>query len=174
MNIIKIITIGIILYTFPIISENKIIKLTKQQYYNYLLQKNNIIDYVFDVNKKYKLPEEIILGIIWKESRYNQYACGYNKKSKTFDQGYFQLNSDTFKYLTHNEFYEPYLNIAMGIRHFYYCLQEANNDIEKALWVYNMGYKQVMILHRENKKYSNDILLYSEKIKKQYLDYLSN
>lgn len=99
---------------------------------------DNVIEHEETIDKiVYRLSkpgtERIILSIIQVESGGNP-----NAVSKTNDYGLMQINKTCWaKYYDFDRILEPEYNIQAGIEIFNLCLNQSNNNIEKALKLYN-------------------------------------
>ncbi|MDD5306204.1 MAG: lytic transglycosylase domain-containing protein [Deltaproteobacteria bacterium] len=88
-----------------------------------------------------RLPEDLVYGIIWVESRFNPKAV-----SPVGARGLMQLMPKTAGYLaglidwrgTHQEF-DPEFNIAAGSYYIARLIDEFNGDVDLALAAYNAG-----------------------------------
>lgn len=101
-------------------------------------------NYVSEVCDEKGIEEELVLGIIYNESRFQEDAVGSNTNG-TYDYGLMQLNTVTYDFL-HNsigissmdELLDPYTNIDAGteLLTYYY---ENSDSWEEALSKYQTG-----------------------------------
>jgi soluble lytic murein transglycosylase-like protein len=91
---------------------------------------------------RYDLPITLVFSLVWVESRYDPFAQNANPTS--IDRGLFQLNSKSFRQLTHDDFFTPDINAQYGSSHLRYCLDLAP-DVATALAIYNAGYSRVRV-----------------------------
>ncbi|MBR6198672.1 MAG: lytic transglycosylase domain-containing protein [Spirochaetales bacterium] len=83
-----------------------------------------------------------MLALIKAESDFNPKAVNYNKNG-SIDRGLCQLNSFVFSDIKIKDFFDPAINIHYGTSHFKWCLDQADNNLVKALALYNAGYGSV-------------------------------
>ena len=83
-----------------------------------------------------------MLALIKAESDFNPKAVNYNKNG-SIDRGLCQLNSFVFSDIKIKDFFDPAINIHYGTSHFKWCWDQADNNLVKALALYNAGYGSV-------------------------------
>ena len=83
-----------------------------------------------------------MLALIKAESDFNPKAVNYNKNG-SIDRGLCQLNSFVFSDIKIKDFFDPAINIHYGTSHFKWCLDQADNNLVKALALYSAGYGSV-------------------------------
>ncbi len=104
-----------------------------------------IIDIVFEKSKKYNIDADIIISIIYTESRF-QNIKGYHNRNRSQDFGYMQLNNYYFK----GDLLNPEFNIDTGTKFFCKCLQQEHGNITKALQRYNTWNGRVSLIYIDN------------------------
>lgn len=85
---------------------------------------------------KYEVPPTLAFALSNAESSFNPNAVNSNRSST--DRGLFQLNSNTFKELTIEQFFDIETNSAKGIKFIRWCLDTGKNEVS-ALAMYNAG-----------------------------------
>ena len=86
------------------------------------------------------IPLPLAFGLAWGESRYNPKAVNRNQSS--IDRGLFQLNSRSFPKMGEEQFFNPEINAATGLKYLRYCLNVGGNEVV-ALAMYNAGRTRV-------------------------------
>lgn len=133
----------------------------KQVYYDIPLEKQ-YQDFVFDMCEKYSVPVNIVLGIMWQESKFDFMAVSKDKQCVGIMQvnriNYDELN----KQLGVTDLTNPYQNIESGIYIFSNLLHKYG-DCHKALVCYNCGERGAKDLIAS--KYSIDVMNYAMQLK---------
>jgi soluble lytic murein transglycosylase-like protein len=123
---------------------------------------SSAIDYAKDVAhaaKKYNLDSRVLVSMMRQESH-----CDQNATGALGEIGLFQLKRNTwatsgYNKLTDKQLRKPRINIMLGARHLYRCLQKCDGWIAGALGMYSGLRKSKKTgLCRENKKYGGAIL----------------
>jgi soluble lytic murein transglycosylase-like protein len=146
--------------------EKKPLKLSKQEFYGKYLKQEEIVDIIFNVNNYYKLNEpEMLIAIAWRESRFNPKARNINANG-TNDISVMQMNDRYFK----GEYVDNlYVNITLGITHYYNGLILCRGRKTDALRLYNAG---TLVRNPRTEKYVSDVLLYALNLNEAYINYL--
>jgi len=87
------------------------------------------------------IPLSLAFSLAFVESRYVPVAV--NRNTSSVDRGLFQLNSQTFRHLDEDDFFNPEVNTFYGLKHLEFCL-DAGVDDAQALAIYNAGYARVI------------------------------
>lgn len=98
----------------------------------------DIVDILYKYSYIYDVDVILATSLMRTESEFNPKAFNRNTNGSV-DRGLFQLNDNSFPGLTNSEFYDIDKNILCGIKHLRYCLNESNNNVVKALAIYNAG-----------------------------------
>jgi soluble lytic murein transglycosylase-like protein len=100
-----------------------------------------ILPLVQKAAEQHGLPEDLMLGVIWVESRFNP-----NAVSKVGARGLMQLMPKTADYLAERmawnrrvDAFDPEFNIAAGAYYIARLIDEFGGDLELALAAYNAG-----------------------------------
>lgn len=117
---------------------------------NYNISKEialEISENILYFSDKYKIPKELIIGIIYVESRFNPEAV-----SKARARGLMQVMPMWVSHLdfveTTNDLHKIDVGIEAGINVFLIHLQESKNDISKALYHYvGKDYKYINMVY---------------------------
>jgi len=86
---------------------------------------------------RHKIDPALVVAVAWQESRFQLNAHGTNHNSSV-DRGLMQLNSSTFKSLSVDDFFDPYINADYGTSYLRKTLEMSGN-IVTALAMYNAG-----------------------------------
>jgi|GEM_PF-2809225 len=133
----------------------------KQVYYDIPLEKQ-YQDFVFAMCEKYNVPVNIVLGIMWRESKFYFMAVSSDKQCVGIMQvkriNYDELN----KQLGITDLTNPQQNIESGIYIFSKLLSKYG-DCHKALVCYNCGESGAKDLIAS--KYSIDVMNYAVQLK---------
>jgi hypothetical protein len=102
---------------------------------------NDVAEFVRENAEKYNLPEDLLFGIIWVESRFDERAV-----SPVGARGLMQLMPSTAKYLAEciqwegrTNSFSPEFNIAAGSYYIARLIREFNGNEDLALAAYNAG-----------------------------------
>lgn len=100
--------------------------------------------------KKNKIPITIVYNLVYHESRWKNYATGYNRNG-TVDRGLFQLNSRYLYTFSRAYFrgrrinpYNPNHSISVGIRMLAWYKKYFKGNWRKVLYSYNWGMGNVI------------------------------
>lgn len=96
-----------------------------------------VADALIVAAERYKVDPALVVAVAWQESRFQANAHGINQ-NKSVDRGLMQLNSSTFKTLSTDDFFDPYINADYGISYLRKILDMSGN-IVTALAMYNAG-----------------------------------
>lgn len=133
----------------------------EQTYYNIPLEKQ-YQDFVFEMCEKYSVPVNIVLGIMWQESKFDFMALSSDRSCVGIMQvnvcNYDELN----KQLGITDLTNPQQNIESGVYIFSNMLHKYG-DCHKALVCYNCGEQGAKDLIAS--RYSRDVLDYALNLK---------
>lgn len=109
-----------------------------------------ILRYIADLSRVYKVDPRIIAGIVQQESRFDAESYRYNyddPKDRTY--GLMHLSPITASWIlkrdvTEEELLEPIFNIYVGIMLFKYLLRKFNGNVNDAVAAFNAGEGSVM------------------------------
>jgi len=98
--------------------------------------------YIYDLCQENDITYELVLAIIWRESRFETNALNYNT-NKTYDSGLMQLNDSTQEWVSQNidndlNYKNPYDNILAGISLLKYYIDKTGNEYD-GLYAYGVG-----------------------------------
>ena len=110
------------------------------EYFSIVTGNRNIARIIYDEAVKYNIPPELAFALAFSESSFNNNAVNENKNS--IDRGLFQLNSRSFPNLKEEDFFNPEINVPLGIAYLRYCLDMGGNEVA-ALAMYNAGPNRV-------------------------------
>lgn len=126
-----------------------------------------LINYIWEMSKKYSIEYELILAVIAIESNFD-----IDAKSKTSDYGLMQINKVNHGWLKEQygftDFSDPYQNIEAGCIILKDCIDHMA-DYHQALMGYNMGQTRAKNLIKQG-TYSSK---YSRKVMAKYYEYKS-
>jgi soluble lytic murein transglycosylase-like protein len=156
-------------------TEEKPVK-TKNEYYNTKINNQLIVESVFLCSRQFNISPDLIMGIIRRESNFDENAINTSNQDGSKDQGIMQLNSNTFRDLTDQELYDIECNIFNGSRLLAELLEEFDGKELLAVSAYNAGSWAVKnnCLKLKTLKYTNDVLQYKAEYEKEYLELLIN
>lgn len=106
------------------------------EYYTVVTRDAGLAELILDEAVKYAVPPELAFALAFSESSFRPRAVNYNRDS--VDRGIFQLNSRSFPELTEEEFFDPAVNVPLGMSYLRYCLDTGGNEVT-ALAMYNAG-----------------------------------
>lgn len=106
-------------------------------YLHVLIGNSAVADALIVAADRYRVDPALVVAVAWQESRFraNAYGINYNK---SVDRGLMQLNSSTFKMLSVDDFFNPYINADYGTSYLRKTLDMSGN-IVTALAMYNAG-----------------------------------
>jgi soluble lytic murein transglycosylase-like protein len=114
----------------------------KLKYYSKYTRNDEIAKLIYRETHEQGVDIHAMLALIKAESDFNPKAVNYNKNG-SIDRGLCQLNSFVFSDIKIKDFFDPAINIHYGTEHFKWCLDQADNNLVKALALYNAGYGSV-------------------------------
>ncbi|MBP5705933.1 MAG: lytic transglycosylase domain-containing protein [Spirochaetales bacterium] len=114
----------------------------KLKYYAKYTRNDEIAKLIYRETHIQGVDIHAMLALIKAESDFNPKAVNYNKNG-SIDRGLCQLNSFVFSEITMKDFFDPASNIHYGTMHFRWCLDQSDNNLVKALALYNAGYGSV-------------------------------
>ncbi|MBP5449175.1 MAG: lytic transglycosylase domain-containing protein [Spirochaetales bacterium] len=114
----------------------------KLKYYAKYTRNDEIAKLIYRETHEQNIDIHAMLALIKAESDFNPKAVNYNKNG-SIDRGLCQLNSFVFSDIKIKDFFDPAINIHYGAEHFKWCLDQADNNLVKALALYNAGYGSV-------------------------------
>ena len=119
---------------------------------------------------RYQVDPALVVAVSWQESRFKVTAAGINTNS-SIDRGLMQLNSSSFKTLTEEDFYNPYLNADHGTSYLRKVLDLSGNTVT-ALAMYNAGPGRVGSLGAPSMtlEYVDRIFGYRNSLVREYYD----
>lgn len=158
------------------IEQKKDLEEAKMPKYNISLSKE-LQEYTWNLCNEYKLSYEMVLSLIYQESRFNPKAINYNSNN-TYDSGITQINSKYLKYhcklvgIDYKNFdvFNPYQAIELTVKLLNYYKEhwkEKGFDSEEELFdlvlgSYNMGmssmHKKIKTSRSLSNKYSRIVL----------------
>lgn len=133
--------------------------------------------YVEDICRVMKVPESIVKGVIWQESKYDMYSYRWNENnSQDRSFGLMHLTLPTASeiaevQLKQEDLYEPIFNIYLGTQYLLNLYQKYG-DWTKAVAAYNAGsprYTQAGMFI--NQYYVNVVFRAAEILKDSVIDY---
>ncbi len=110
------------------------------EYYTVVTGDREIAELIYDEAVKYNIDPELAFALSFCESGFRRYAVNENRNS--IDRGLFQLNSRSFPNLKEEDFFNPEINVPLGIAYLRYCLDIGGNEVA-ALAMYNAGPNRV-------------------------------
>lgn len=130
-----------------------------------------ISDTVLLYTSERRLPIKIVFSLIFVESSFSLNAINSNSNSN--DYGLFQLNSNTFRHLSHEDFFHLETNVKMGTSYLAYAFN-LDPDPRMALAIYNAGPARPLRgqTPASTKKYVSRILKYSKKLEDEFYRYV--
>ncbi|MBN2619281.1 MAG: transglycosylase SLT domain-containing protein [Spirochaetales bacterium] len=105
-------------------------------FFNKYTKNRKISEVILEYSIKYEVPPTLAFALSYSESNFDPSAT--NQNSNSIDRGLFQLNSNTFTDLSHDEFFDIKVNAANGIKFIKWCLDTGENEVS-ALAMYNAG-----------------------------------
>ena len=111
------------------------------EYYTVVTGDREVATLIYDEALMYNVEPELAFALAFAESGFKRYAVNENRSS--VDRGLFQLNSRSFPNLKEEDFFDPEINVPLGIAYLRYCLDIGGNEVA-ALAMYNAGPNRVM------------------------------
>jgi soluble lytic murein transglycosylase-like protein len=141
----------------------------KKDFYKNIIGNSEIIDAVFYYSKT---NHEIILGIIYAESRFKKNVISRNRSGGGYSLGLMQINEKFHKHLKRKQILSITTNISLGINIFNRCLELSDNDTKLALCYYNAGYRRIKKygIPESSKKYAMQVINYSYFLRNRYYE----
>lgn len=128
-----------------------------------------ILLYIHRKSIEYNLDIGLVLGMIERESNFNNDLIYYNEWNDTYDRGLCQINSQWQEFYWElaghiREFedeyvFNPYLNIDMSLAHLRFQMDIFDNDWIKALGAYNRGENGLRLFEENNGTYNTEYAL---------------
>ncbi len=106
------------------------------EYFTLVAGNRKIAEIIYNEAEKYSIEPELAFAVVFSESSFNPRAVHQNRQS--VDRGLFQLNSRSFPDLDEEEFFDPEVNVPLGMAYLRYCLDMGGNEVA-ALAMYNAG-----------------------------------
>lgn len=110
------------------------------EYYTVVTGDREIAQIIYDEASRYNVDPELAFALAFSESAFRPYAV--NKNRNSIDRGLFQLNSRSFPHLKEEDFFDPEINVPLGVAYLRYCLDIGGNEVA-ALAMYNAGPNRV-------------------------------
>ena len=109
-------------------------------YYTLVTGDRKIAEIILSESEKNSVDPALAFALAFTESSFNPRAVNENRSS--VDRGVFQLNSRSFPDLEEKDFFDPAVNVPLGIAYLRYCLDAGVNEVT-ALAMYNAGPNRV-------------------------------
>lgn len=106
------------------------------EYYSIVTGDRKLAELIIRESEKNGIQPALAFALAFTESSFNPRAVNHN--SHSVDRGVFQLNSKSFPDLEENEFFDPSINVPLGVAYLRYCLDTGVNEVT-ALAMYNAG-----------------------------------
>ena len=121
-----------------------------------------------------QIPVNVAFSLAWRESQFNTFNVSPKNRNGSRDWGLFQLN-DTYYKWSRDEFFDIEKNVAAGVAHLEYCLDEME-DIQLALAAYNAGVHGVRTygIPASTERHVNVILEYEDQINREFNEWLDS
>jgi hypothetical protein len=128
---------------------------------------------ILDRAQSSTLDVHLIFALSFAESSYNPKAINYNRGS--IDRGLFQLNNRSFPHVQVKDFFDPELNISLGVSYLEDCF-ELGRDAVVALAMYNAGRNRVRAGNtpQSTLEYIGKILSHKESLDHRLIAYLED
>jgi len=97
-----------------------------------------LLETIKTISELNEVDYELVLSLIYYESRFNQFAFNDNNLNGSIDYGIMQLNNRTFPEYTAQQLFHLETNINLGVSYLKWCLDEAGT-MTSALAYYNCG-----------------------------------
>jgi soluble lytic murein transglycosylase-like protein len=112
------------------------------------------------------VPLDLFLSLVQTESKGNKHALNTKNRNGSWDIGYCQLNTNSYKDKTVIELMNPKTNIHLGILHLKKALQQVQGNQTLALLIYNAGYGAFCAgnVFAPTYKYAKNIIEFKNKI----------
>jgi len=106
------------------------------EYYSIVTGDRDLAELIIKESEKNGIQPALAFALAYAESSFNIRAV--NRNSNSVDRGVFQLNSRSFPDLEEDEFFDPSINVSLGVAYLRYCLDTGVNEVT-ALAMYNAG-----------------------------------
>ena len=110
------------------------------EYYSQVTGNRKLAELIIQESEKNGVPPALAFALAFTESRFDPNAV--NQNSRSVDRRVFQLNSRSFPDLREEEFFDPAINVPLGVAYLRYCLDTGVNEVT-ALAMYNAGPNRV-------------------------------
>ncbi len=110
------------------------------EYYSLVTGNRKLAELILTESERAGVDPALAFALAFTESRFDTRAVNENRSS--VDRGVFQLNSRSFPELEEEEFFDPEINVPLGISYLRYCLDTGVNEVT-ALAMYNAGPNRV-------------------------------
>jgi hypothetical protein len=90
----------------------------------------------------FNIPPSLAFSLCWEESRFKVRAISQRNQNGSTDRGLFQLNDQSFPYLSEKDFFDPRINAHYGLSHLRWCL-DTGGSLVAGLAMYNAGTNRV-------------------------------
>lgn len=107
-----------------------------EEYFAGITGSRDITRAVMTYCDEFQIPYTLAFALVKKESSFNPFDLSYNETS--VDRGLFQLNSQSFPFLTTDECFDPWISAEYGLGYLRYCWDRGGNQTI-ALAMYNAG-----------------------------------
>lgn len=107
-----------------------------QEYFEGITGSHDITQAVMTYCDEFEIPYTLAFALVKKESSFNPFDLSYN--STSVDRGLFQLNSQSFPFLSTDECFDPWISAEYGLGYLRYCWDRGGNQTI-ALAMYNAG-----------------------------------
>ncbi len=139
-------------------------------------KQKQIIEKIFYYSDKYSVDPYLSCALAFKESSFNRFAY-HNNYNGSIDRGIFQLNNYSYPNLTKNQFYDPEINIKLGIKHIKNTILKGKSTYA-GLSIYNCGRILIKSIYAEKIIYIQNLyynLFYNtiKKIKQVFFHFIS-
>lgn len=110
-------------------------------------------------------------SLAWVESNFNIRAV--NSNSSSIDRGLFQLNSQTFRQLSEEDFFNPDVNARHAAQYFRGCLEIGRSDAI-AIAIYNAGAYRILngLTPTITKRHVSKVLAYRDTLSQEFHNYI--
>jgi soluble lytic murein transglycosylase-like protein len=110
------------------------------EYYSLITGDRNLAELIIRESELNNVDPALAFALAFTESSFDTRAV--NRNSSSIDRGVFQLNSRSFPDLTERQFFDPEVNVSLGVAYLRYCLDTGVNEVT-ALAMYNAGPNRV-------------------------------
>lgn len=110
-------------------------------FYTHITENAEVARAILEQADQNDIPLPLAFALAYTESGYKTTAINRNTNA-SIDRGLFQLNNNSFPYLTEEEFFDPAVSAKYGMSHLRFCIDTAGNEVA-ALAMYNAGTNKV-------------------------------